>query len=123
MLIIWATQTYKSYPCFINCNFAVFGIVVGFGIDTKTVGDIASIQGGFHPFTYYTIQSGNLSFNFPYAVIMAGVGLIESLLTLNIIDLQKREVEGISYSSGCSKYFIRCFFWYGWLRYVGTKPY
>jgi hypothetical protein len=40
----------------------------------------------FHPFTYqYTIQSGNLSFNFPYAVIMAGVGL-ESLLTLNIID-------------------------------------
>jgi SulP family sulfate permease len=51
MLII-STQAYKSYPCFINCNFGCFWIVVGFGIDTKTVGDIASIQGGFPPFTY-----------------------------------------------------------------------
>jgi SulP family sulfate permease len=24
MLIIWSYQAYKSYPCFINCNFAVF---------------------------------------------------------------------------------------------------
>jgi SulP family sulfate permease len=50
MLIIWGYKAYKSYPCFINCNFGCFGIVVGFGIDTKTVGDIASIQGGFPPF-------------------------------------------------------------------------
>jgi SulP family sulfate permease len=63
---------------------AVFGIVVDLVLIQK-VGDIASIQGGFPPsHTQYTIQSGNL--NFPYAVIMAGVGLIESLLTLNIID-------------------------------------
>jgi hypothetical protein len=38
---------------------AVFGIVVGFGIDTRRL-DIASIQGGFPPFTYQYIQSGNL---------------------------------------------------------------
>jgi SulP family sulfate permease len=66
----------------------VFGIVLGFGIDTKTVGDIASIQGGFPPFHLPDVPFNleTLKLIFPYAVIVAGVGLIESLLTLNIID-------------------------------------
>jgi SulP family sulfate permease len=66
----------------------VFGLTAFFGWDTKTVGDLASIQGGFPPFyvpdvplTWETLQ-----IIFPYAVIVAGVGLIESLLTLNILD-------------------------------------
>jgi SulP family sulfate permease len=66
----------------------VFGVVSLLNLDTKTVGDIASIQGGFPPFhlpavplTFETLQ-----IIFPYAAIVAGVGLIESLLTLNIID-------------------------------------
>jgi SulP family sulfate permease len=89
MLIIWGLpKLTKAIPASLIAILAVFGIVVGFGIDTKTVGDIASIQGGFPPF-----HIPNIPFNletlvliFPYAVIMAGVGLIESLLTLNIID-------------------------------------
>jgi SulP family sulfate permease len=83
MLIIWGLQTQLS--CFINCNFGCFGIVVGFGIDTRRLVILLLFKVVFHLYQY-TIQSGNLSFNFPYAVIMAGVGLIESLLTLNIID-------------------------------------
>ena len=66
----------------------VIGLVLAFGIDTKTVGDIASIDGGFPPF-----HIPDLPFNwetlvviFPYALIVAGVGLIESLLTLNLVD-------------------------------------
>ncbi len=62
--------------------------MVVFNIDTKIVGHIASVQGGFPlfhipdlPFTLNTLQ-----IIFPYALIMAGVGLIESLLTLNLID-------------------------------------
>jgi SulP family sulfate permease len=89
MLIIWGLpKLTKAIPASLIALLAIFGIVVGFGIDTKTVGDIASIQGGFPPF-----HIPNIPFNletlvviFPYAVIMAGVGLIESLLTLNIID-------------------------------------
>jgi SulP family sulfate permease len=50
MLIIWGYPSLQKLSCFINCNFGFFGIVVGFGIDTKTVGDIASIQGGFPPY-------------------------------------------------------------------------
>ncbi len=66
----------------------VFALVIAFGIDTRTVGDIASIQGSFPPFHIPKVPFSmeTLVVIFPYAAIMAGVGLIESLLTLNIID-------------------------------------
>ncbi len=63
-------------------------LVAGLGIDTKTVGDLASIKGGlpaFHlpvvPFEWATLR-----IIFPYALVLAAVGLIESLLTLTLID-------------------------------------
>ncbi|MDR5591865.1 SulP family inorganic anion transporter [Christiangramia sp. SM2212] len=89
MLIIWGLPKFtKVIPASLVAILAVFGIVVGFGIDTKTVGDIASIQGGFPPFHIPSVPFNfeTLALIFPYAAIMAGVGLIESLLTLNIID-------------------------------------
>jgi SulP family sulfate permease len=78
----------KAVPSSLVAILVVFAIVVGFGIDTRTVGDIASIQGGFPPFHIpnVPINVETLSIIFPYAAIMAGVGLIESLLTLNLID-------------------------------------
>ncbi len=89
MLIIWGLpKITKAIPASLVAILAVFGIVIGFGIDTKTVGDIASIQGGFPPFHIPNVPFNfeTLALIFPYAAIMAGVGLIESLLTLNIID-------------------------------------
>lgn len=89
MLIIWGLpKITKAIPASLVAILAVFGIVVGFEIDTKTVGDIASIQGGFPPFHLPSVPFNfeTLTLIFPYAAIMAGVGLIESLLTLNIID-------------------------------------
>jgi SulP family sulfate permease len=89
MLIIWALpKLTKAIPASLIAILVVFGIVLGFGIDTKTVGDIASIQGGFPPFHLPDVPFNleTLRLIFPYAVIVAGVGLIESLLTLNIID-------------------------------------
>ncbi|WP_108649100.1 SulP family inorganic anion transporter [Dongshaea marina] len=57
-------------------------------IDTRTVGDVAHIKGGlpsFHipmvPLNWHT-----LAVIFPFALILAAVGLIESLLTLRLID-------------------------------------
>jgi len=63
-------------------------VVFFVGIDTNTVGDIASIKGGFPPFHIPNIAWNlqTLQIIFPYAAIVAGVGLIESLLTLNIVD-------------------------------------
>ncbi|HIO91300.1 MAG TPA: SulP family inorganic anion transporter, partial [Leucothrix mucor] len=57
-------------------------------IDTRSVGDIESIKGTFPPFHIPNVPFNweTLQIVFPYAIIMALVGLIESLLTLNLID-------------------------------------
>lgn len=89
MLIIWGLpKLTKVIPSSLMAILTISGIVIGFGIDTKTVGDIASIQGGFPPFHIPNVPVNleTLVVIFPYAAIVAGVGLIESLLTLNIVD-------------------------------------
>ncbi|MGM0392237.1 MAG: SulP family inorganic anion transporter [Bacteroidota bacterium] len=89
MLIIWGLpKLTKAIPATLVAVLVTFGIVLAFGIQTKTVGDIASIQGGFPPFHIPMVPFNLDTFMLilPYAAIMAGVGLIESLLTLNIID-------------------------------------
>jgi SulP family sulfate permease len=89
MVIIWGLpKITKAVPASLMAILSVFGIVAAFGIETRTVGDIASIAGGFPPFHIPSVPFSieTLVIIFPYAAIMAGVGLIESLLTLNIID-------------------------------------
>lgn len=78
----------KAVPASLVAIVVVFAIVHFFAIDTKKVMDIASVSGSlpaFHipdvPFSFETLQ-----IIFPYALVMAGVGLIESLLTLNMVD-------------------------------------
>lgn len=78
----------KAIPGGLTAIVVVFGLAAALGLETKTVGDLASISGGFPPF-----HLPNLPFNFetlevifPFAVVIASVGLIESLLTLNIVD-------------------------------------
>ena len=57
-------------------------------IDTKTVGDLGSIAGGLPSFHLPQVPFNLETFKiiFPYALILAAVGLIETLLTLNLID-------------------------------------
>jgi SulP family sulfate permease len=89
VLIIWLLpKLTKVVPSSLVAILVVFGLVLGLGIDTKTVGDIASISGGFPPFHIPMVPFNLDTFMLilPYAGIMAGVGLIESLLTLNIVD-------------------------------------
>ncbi|MDD5365179.1 MAG: SulP family inorganic anion transporter [Gallionellaceae bacterium] len=78
----------KAVPSTLAGIVVVSLLAIYAGIDTKTVGDMASIEGGlpqFHipsvPFTWETLR-----IVFPYSLILAAVGLIESLLTLNLID-------------------------------------
>lgn len=78
----------KAIPASLIAIVVVFIIVLGFNIDTKTVGDIASIKGGlpsFHiPMVPFTMETFKVIF--PFSLVMAGVGLIESLLTLSMVD-------------------------------------
>ena len=89
MLIIWGLpKITKSFPASLAAILSVFAVVTVLDIDTKTVGDLASIKGGFPPFHLpnvpWTLETFQLIL--PYAAIVAAVGLIESLLTLNIVD-------------------------------------
>lgn len=89
MFIIWGMpKITKIIPSSLAAILAIFAIVTIFGIETKTVGDIASIKGGFPPFHIPMVPFSfdTLALIFPFSAVVAGVGLIESLLTLNIID-------------------------------------
>ncbi len=89
MLIIWGLpKLTKAIPASLTAILIIFGLVSLFQLDTKTVGDISSIKGSFPPFHLpeVPISWSTLTIIFPYAAIVAGVGLIESLLTLNIVD-------------------------------------
>ncbi len=65
----------------------VAGLVIFFGLDVPRVGDLASIQGGlpsFHiPMVPFNLETFEIIL--PYAIILAAIGLIESLLTLNLV--------------------------------------
>lgn len=87
-IIYFLPKLTKVIPASLTSILVIFGIVTFFNIDTKTVGDMASIQGSFPPFHIPSVPFNleTLQIIFPFAAIVAGVGLIESLLTLNIVD-------------------------------------
>lgn len=89
MLIIWGLpKLTKAFPSSLAAILVIAALVIGFNIDTRNVGDIASIQGGFPPFHIPAVPFvwETLKIILPYSFIIAGVGLIESLLTLNLLD-------------------------------------
>jgi SulP family sulfate permease len=78
----------KSFPSALAGILATTGVAFALGIRTRTVGDLASIHGtlpAFHlPQVPYTVAT--LQIILPYALILAVIGLVETLLTLNLID-------------------------------------
>ncbi len=99
MAIIWVMPRITNV---VPAPLAGIGIValavIAFGIDVPRVGDLASIKGGlpsFHnpfgtgegiygsPLAPFTLET--LWIILPYALILSAIGLIESLLTLNLV--------------------------------------
>jgi SulP family sulfate permease len=78
----------KAVPSSLVAIVVVTLLVLGFDLNTRVVGDIASIAGGFPAFSIPSVPYNldTLFIIFPYAVILAAIGLIESLLTLRLID-------------------------------------
>ena len=78
----------KAIPATLAGILVVSGLVAVTGLDTKTVGDLGSIAGGLPSFHVPQVELSwnTLKIIFPYALILAAIGLIESLLTLNLID-------------------------------------
>ncbi|MFD2284598.1 STAS domain-containing protein [Pedobacter petrophilus] len=87
-IVILLPKFTKAIPASLVAIIVVFLVVFCFGIDTKLVRNIASVSGGFPPFHVPRIPFNleTLKIIFPYGLIMAGVGLTEGLLTLNLVD-------------------------------------
>ena len=85
----------KKIPAALTAILAVSFLVILFDIDTQTVGsfirsrgDSGGLKAGLPNFNVPLIDLNldTFSFIFPYAVILAAIGLIESLMTLNLVD-------------------------------------
>lgn len=87
-IVLFFPKVTKKIPSSLVAIIVVFIVVIVFGIQTKTVQDIASIEGGFPPFHIPQIPFNleALQIILPYSMIFAAVGLTEGLLTLNLVD-------------------------------------
>ncbi|MDR6966574.1 SulP family sulfate permease [Flavobacterium arsenatis] len=87
-IVVFLPKITKAIPASLVAIIVVFGVVLLFDIDTKQVRDIASVSGSLPPFHIPNIPFNleTLQIIFPFALIMAAVGLTEGLLTLNLVD-------------------------------------
>jgi len=100
MLIMWGLpkiKATKKLPEALIGILVVSGIVIFSNLDVATVGSFIKdgggegLKGGFpvpvmETFSNIPINFETFKFIFPYALILAAIGLIESLMTLNLID-------------------------------------
>ena len=77
-----------AIPSSLVAILVVSFLVFGFDLDTRVVGDVASIKGGLPVFRIPTVPFSleTLAIILPYSIILAAIGLIESLLTLRLVD-------------------------------------
>ncbi|MFY0603509.1 MAG: SulP family inorganic anion transporter [Flavobacteriaceae bacterium] len=100
MLIMWGLpkmKATKKLPEALIAILVVAGIVIFSNLDVSTVGSFIrdgggeGLKGGFpvpvlETFSNIPMNFETFKFIFPYALILAAIGLIESLMTLNLID-------------------------------------
>jgi len=81
-IINYLPKLTKAVPSSLAAIVVISLAVIGFSIDTKVVGDVASIAGGLPTFHIPSVPMNleTLGIILPYAVILAAIGLIESLL-------------------------------------------
>jgi SulP family sulfate permease len=88
MYIIWLLpKITKLLPSTLVAILFTTIVVLVFKIDIPNVGDLASVKGGLPKFSIPSVPLNieTLKIIFPYAFILASIGLIESLLTLNLV--------------------------------------
>jgi sulfate permease, SulP family len=78
----------KAFPAALAGILVATVVTFVLGIKTRTVGDLASIHGSLPPFHLPQIpyRLETLRIILPYSLVLAVIGLVETLLTLNLID-------------------------------------
>ena len=87
-IIHYLPRLTTAVPSSLAAILVVSLLVIFLDMDTNTVGDLASIEGGFPSFHIPSVPFNleTLMIILPYSIILAAIGLIESLLTLSLID-------------------------------------
>src|SRR5210317_1506547 len=87
-LIYMIPKLTKFIPAPLGAIAIVSFITIYFNLDTKTVADLGSIGGNLPVFQIPSIEFNwqTLVVILPYSFLLAAIGLIETLLTLNLID-------------------------------------
>ncbi|MDA7786031.1 SulP family inorganic anion transporter, partial [Candidatus Pelagibacter sp.] len=88
MFIIWfLPKITKLLPSTLVAILFTTILALTLKIDIPNVGDLASVKGGLPDFSIPSVPFNieTLKIIFPYAFILASIGLIESLLTLNLV--------------------------------------
>lgn len=88
MALIWLTpKLTKAIPAPLVAIGVITALVLGLNMDITRVGDLAGLAGGLPQFALpmvpFTLET--LWIILPYALILSAIGLIESLLTLNLV--------------------------------------
>jgi len=89
MIIMFYLPRYtKAIPSGLVAIIALTLIAYVFNVDTKTVSDLGNISGGLPTFSMPNapLNFDTLMIILPYSIILALVGIIESLLTLSVLD-------------------------------------
>ncbi|TRD23046.1 SulP family inorganic anion transporter [Palleronia caenipelagi] len=88
MAVIWGLpKLTRAIPAPLAGIMVTAALVMILGLNTPVVGDLASIEGGLPQFHIPMVPLNWETFQIilPYAVILSAIGLIESLLTLNLV--------------------------------------
>jgi len=87
-IIYFLPRLTLAFPSALAAILVVTALVHGLRLDTRTVGDLASVAGGLPTLHLPVVALSweTLMIILPYSVILAAIGLIESLMTLTLID-------------------------------------
>lgn len=97
MIMVLLPKITRKIPAALTAILVVTGVTLAFNLEVATVGSFIrdgggeGLKGGLpvfqsQLFSLIPWNFATLKFIFPYAFILAGIGIIESLLTLNLID-------------------------------------
>ncbi len=86
-IIVGFSKLTSAVPAPLVGILVVSLLVIYFGLDVRTVGDLATIKGDLPSLHIPDVPLNWETFTIilPYALILAAIGLIESLLTLNLV--------------------------------------
>jgi len=88
MALIWLTPKLTSLiPAPLAAIGVIAVLVIGLDLPVPRVGDLASLKGGLPGFAIPAVPFDlqTVKIILPYSIILAAIGLIESLLTLNLV--------------------------------------